>query len=463
MSRQALYELVWSKPMVEVAKRFNISDVALAKRCKAVDVPVPPRGWWARKAAGQDPPQTPLPKYRNSSVEKEMVQPVVREGPEPAISWQAVPPKPAPEAAEALSPDQVDFQGRLTALDMQVPATLSEPSSVIKRTAVHLRTARVKDFHWATGERKGPIVDVSVSDALEERALRCLDGLLRAAERLGWHFVAAPEDPEPRRYRWPNDPPDPPRAGRLLVEGEPVILRVVESNKRSDHVLTEEEKRDHKLGRLSFPPKWDFAPSGVLTLRLLSERQLEIKSLRESARRPLEVLLPQALRILKEHADEQKRWREQQRLDEERQRRTEELAYQARKRREAQRKLIHELERQAGAWFRARFLRRYVTAARKAVGTSKVTAELQGQSVDFLDWAQAYVEQLDPLGSNPTHPDQGATERSYHYMALEEALKEFFGRMAGLDGVAPWKLVAQGPEDPSDDTVEGYESFDEGD
>src|ERR1700677_2101069 len=68
ITRQELYELVWSQPMQSLAKTFGISDVALAKRCRAVDVPVPPRGYWAQKAAGQNPPQLPLPKYRRSAV-----------------------------------------------------------------------------------------------------------------------------------------------------------------------------------------------------------------------------------------------------------------------------------------------------------------------------------------------------------------------------------------------------------
>ncbi len=58
LTRQSLYDLVWSKPMTELAKEFGISDVGLAKRCRTVDVPVPPSGWWARKAANQNPPRT---------------------------------------------------------------------------------------------------------------------------------------------------------------------------------------------------------------------------------------------------------------------------------------------------------------------------------------------------------------------------------------------------------------------
>lgn len=55
LTREDLYELVWSKPMRELAKDFGISDVALAKRCRRLGIPVPGRGYWARVDAGQQP------------------------------------------------------------------------------------------------------------------------------------------------------------------------------------------------------------------------------------------------------------------------------------------------------------------------------------------------------------------------------------------------------------------------
>ncbi|MFN7445363.1 MAG: hypothetical protein ACK5RC_09390 [Curvibacter sp.] len=45
ISRQALYELVWSKPWTSLAKELGISDVAIRKHCIKVDVPVPPAGY----------------------------------------------------------------------------------------------------------------------------------------------------------------------------------------------------------------------------------------------------------------------------------------------------------------------------------------------------------------------------------------------------------------------------------
>src|ERR1700683_4165832 len=62
VSRGDLYELVWSKPMRELAKNFGISDVALAKRCQRLGIPVPGRGYWARVDAGQQPYRPQLPR-----------------------------------------------------------------------------------------------------------------------------------------------------------------------------------------------------------------------------------------------------------------------------------------------------------------------------------------------------------------------------------------------------------------
>ena len=52
LDRRALYELVWSTPMAQLADQYAISDVGLAKLCKRLNVPRPGRGYWARVQAG---------------------------------------------------------------------------------------------------------------------------------------------------------------------------------------------------------------------------------------------------------------------------------------------------------------------------------------------------------------------------------------------------------------------------
>lgn len=52
LDREELYEQVWSEPMVLLARRYGISDVALAKICRKINVPVPARGYWAKRKWG---------------------------------------------------------------------------------------------------------------------------------------------------------------------------------------------------------------------------------------------------------------------------------------------------------------------------------------------------------------------------------------------------------------------------
>jgi len=59
--RHELYDQVWAKPVREVAKEHGISDVALAKICRKLEIPRPGRGYWARKAAGKSVKKDPLP------------------------------------------------------------------------------------------------------------------------------------------------------------------------------------------------------------------------------------------------------------------------------------------------------------------------------------------------------------------------------------------------------------------
>lgn len=53
MTRDELYALVWSKPVTEVGLLVGMTGTGLAKACRRNGVPVPPRGYWARLAAGQ--------------------------------------------------------------------------------------------------------------------------------------------------------------------------------------------------------------------------------------------------------------------------------------------------------------------------------------------------------------------------------------------------------------------------
>jgi len=60
-TRQELFDLVWSAPTRSVAKQLGISDVGLAKACRRANLLLPPRGYWAKLAAGKKVVRPDLP------------------------------------------------------------------------------------------------------------------------------------------------------------------------------------------------------------------------------------------------------------------------------------------------------------------------------------------------------------------------------------------------------------------
>jgi len=61
ISRSDLFDLVWSQPRTQLSKQFGISDVALAKRCAKANIPMPPRGYWAKPESKRPASRAALP------------------------------------------------------------------------------------------------------------------------------------------------------------------------------------------------------------------------------------------------------------------------------------------------------------------------------------------------------------------------------------------------------------------
>jgi hypothetical protein len=154
LSREALYELVWSKPMTAIAEDFGVSSVAFAKNCEKLDVPRPPRGYWQKLAQGLRPERASL--APSSATTPATIELQRRER-------VAAAPR---QAAEA--PPHID-----------VPRALVQPHPVVKRLAKELRDM------WIYGPglrsvRGGGHAVLKVSKNEEQRALRILDTLCKA-------------------------------------------------------------------------------------------------------------------------------------------------------------------------------------------------------------------------------------------------------------------------------------------
>jgi integrase len=75
-TRQQLYELVWSQPVMKLAKTLGVSDVGLAKACRRANIPVPYRGYWLKIAtAAQEVARPELPRCVQKVSEKIVIKP----------------------------------------------------------------------------------------------------------------------------------------------------------------------------------------------------------------------------------------------------------------------------------------------------------------------------------------------------------------------------------------------------
>ncbi|WP_156466988.1 MULTISPECIES: TetR/AcrR family transcriptional regulator [unclassified Phenylobacterium] len=61
LTREELYDRVWTRPMSACAADFGIGAYALTKFCERAAIPYPGRGYWSKVYAGRADPRPPLP------------------------------------------------------------------------------------------------------------------------------------------------------------------------------------------------------------------------------------------------------------------------------------------------------------------------------------------------------------------------------------------------------------------
>lgn len=79
LSRSELHELVWSKPISEIAPTLGLSDQGLSKTCARHLIPTPSRGYWAKVAAGMQPKVTPLRPVKHKPLQTVVIYSVIDE------------------------------------------------------------------------------------------------------------------------------------------------------------------------------------------------------------------------------------------------------------------------------------------------------------------------------------------------------------------------------------------------
>lgn len=250
LSRQELYELVWARPVTQIAEEFGLSDVALHKICKKHRVPVPARGYWAKFAAGKPVKQTAFRQIRDSYLDRILINRSPLKSLPPAVIK-------AGEGAKART------RARL-AEPLPEPSTNAQAHPLLERLRQIIEKAKPgNDGFVRVSGRK--LFSVSVSPSSTERLLSVLDLLVREAEASGHDFEPVDDGLQ------------------LNIDGERLSLYVSEKTDKIPHQATEKEltslrrweaererkkRRGEWYGDWGKPkiPEWDDVANGLLGL-----------------------------------------------------------------------------------------------------------------------------------------------------------------------------------------------------
>ena len=217
-NRDKLYEEVWAKPVVEVAAQYGVSDVAIHKICKSLNVPVPPRGYWSKIRAGAKPNKAPLPSTK---------------GPTQIIgskTYEGIKEKNDSLQQLAFLADSERDKVLISAEEIQMPP---ENASLHKKIKAYMSV--VKEWNKNNTKPEGaqrsfknytqrpPFLAGVISNESLPRAYRILDALFRKVEELGGSV---------------NDDLS------LMIRREHVHLEMFEDQDEIKHQITRQEAKE---------------------------------------------------------------------------------------------------------------------------------------------------------------------------------------------------------------------------
>ena len=178
VTRQQLFDLVWSEALLTLSKKYVISDVGLRKMCVRLGIPLPRVGHWAKLPADRpEPVKLPPSRSRERTLSLQ-----VRTGPKEGESG----PVSFSDLRKAVESDPK--------LKLVVPDRLTAPDKLIVEAKERLQAKPNQNSQYKGVVRSdGDALDICVSTGNVPRALRFLDTLIKALRAMG-HSVLMEKD-----------------------------------------------------------------------------------------------------------------------------------------------------------------------------------------------------------------------------------------------------------------------------
>lgn len=227
--RQQLLDDVWSTPVSHLKAKYALSDAGIKKLCSRLQIPTPPRGYWAKLNAGKKVPAKPLlAEYTGHPHHLARPARIVSAG----TSTDD------PRLAAVLCYESAE------AHRIKVPARLKDPHPFVQLTQIAVGRAELDQRGLPAVV--GRSIHLRVSKSMQTRALLIADAFLKAMEKRGYQLSIDDQ------------------GIALIFHGLSYRLEFYESCKRVPYETTEADDRRRKAGHYVYTPPWSFTPSGVL-------------------------------------------------------------------------------------------------------------------------------------------------------------------------------------------------------
>ncbi|MFK4102479.1 hypothetical protein ACI2L1_20820 [Streptomyces sp. NPDC019531] len=288
---------------------------------------------------------------------------------------------------------------------IDVPETLDRPHRLVRATRKALgRAQRVIDTRG-----KPEVIPLHLSRPLADRALLIMHALLTEAEMRAYSVEAQTELKEGEAVH----------TVAIVIRGRAFPLVLTEQTAKVPHEPTPQELRQQGRNPWTCIPKYDEEFNGRLALGAPTGTWYEHSySYSDGARWTLESRLGHLLQDLERIAEEaERREREQELREAEQRRRWYAAVAQARETQIEQHRATI-LAGQIRDWQKAAEIRAFCQAARARADDTPVPKD----ETDWLEWAEAYATQLDPLqGPLRTPPDPPAGRKVLCELAKVDA------------------------------------------
>jgi hypothetical protein len=363
-NREELYAEVWEQPLMKVAPKYGISNVALGKVCRKLQIPLPGRGYWVKKEFGKPVKRLSLPVAKDLPVVHRQKFPVAQD----ISDSKTVSPQPEPTDPEFLR--IVELESRHIVIDAE-----AKRHKLVVATGRILKEARPDEKGMLPLRYDMPCLEIRVSRGALERSLTFLNAVILALEGEGF-----PVSVQQGRH-----------GAAAQIFGHRVPFAIVEKLREKGR----REVTEYSSTRTII----EYQPTGDLEFHIGDYAYG--RKYRDRKMHRLETQLTACIgALMREGRSEliSAKLAEQQRI--ERQEKQKELAELARQIADEEKK-VKGLETWVSSWTRAQEMRDFVSALEKVWKSEGHDLSPEAQKGQRIIWMKQQADRLDPMLPSP--------------------------------------------------------------